>query len=792
MWGKENEMKRNEGADRRMTSEEIGKKNAGAFKKAAKERFANGTDGFLVNREIPDAIADRMTEVLETDERCLFAVVADLTPEGTYGDTVLLVTDRRFFVVDEKRAREYAFESVLTAKVKRMYGNAVILLESKGGKKRKIFHFTYAVASLCEMAATYIQNIADGAERSYELEVVEATYGKLNCTCPKCGRTLIRPGAECIHCQSKSKIVSKLIKYVKPEVKTLIICIILSIITTAIALLPPFMTQTIVDDVLPMKATGEIEQALAKLGILVLSLLLAYVVHYALGALRGYLLRCSGDRMVMNLRNDVYEKAQRLPMKFYDKTSTGSVINRISGDTATIQQFILKVTQECLVQALLLIGIVIIMFCMNPLLTLISLIPIPFVVIGSRFFSKKIRPFYQRIWRRWTAVTSIMTDTIPCVRVVKSFASGDRATEKFSKYNKEWFRVDTRSAKITQVFPCVIGFCVTCGSLLIWAIGGRWALVGEVTAGTLVSFISYASMFYNPVNFFAHLSDSYQSALVAIERILDILDAEPEYNKPDGLKPKKLEGRIEFRNVNFSFDKTKKTLSNINLTIEPGDIVGIVGTTGSGKSTLINLLMRFYDTYEGDILVDGINIKDMDLDAYRACIGYVQQEPMMFSDTIFSNIAYGEPKASVEKVIHAAEVANAHEFIVRQPDGYDSMLGERGVGLSGGEKQRLSIARAVLKNPSVLVFDEATAAVDSETESLIQEAIERLISGRTTLMIAHRLSTLRKANKIVVVDKGEIIECGSHDELMALGGKYHKLIEIQSMGQHREGLTIPD
>ncbi len=755
-------------------------------------RFKNGKNGFLVNRDIPKNIIPLLEDLVPPGERPLFAVVSDLGLDGRYGDTVLLITDKRFFVVGEDSSSEYSYDAVSSARVKRMYGNAVIILGTKDEKKQKIFHFTYTVARLCETACGFISAIADGSPLEEELEIIEATYSKLNCTCPKCGRTLIRPGAECIHCQSKSKVLSKLFKYIKPELKTLIFCVILSLITTSVALLPPFMTQKIVDDVLPLKGTGDSERALVMLTALVLMLFVAYIIHYALGALRGYLLRCSGDRMVMHLRNDVYEKAQKLPMRFYDKTSTGSVINRISGDSNTIQQFMLRVTQECLIQALMLVGIVVIMFCMNPMLTLISLIPIPFVVIGSRIFSKKIAPFYRRIWRRWTAVTSVMTDTIPCVRVVKAFANGKRSTEKFSSYNQEWYKVDTSSAKITQVFPCVIGFSVTCGSLLIWAIGGRWALLGTVTAGTLVSFISYASMFYTPVNFFAHLSDSYQSALVAIERILDILDAEPEFNKPDGIKPEKLEGRIEFRNVNFSFDKTKKTLNDINLTIEPGDIVGIVGTTGAGKSTLINLLLRFYDYYEGDILVDGINIKDMDLDAYRNCIGYVQQEPMMFSDTIFNNIAYGSPEASVEKVIHAAEVANAHEFIVRQPDGYDSLLGERGVGLSGGEKQRLSIARAVLKDPSILVFDEATAAVDSETESLIQEAIEHLISGRTTLMIAHRLSTLRKANKIVVVDKGKIIECGTHDELMELDGKYRKLIEIQSMGQHRDGLTVPD
>lgn len=757
------------------------------------KEFDNGKGGKkLLNRDMPDALEKQLSAFLEDGEKFLFGVVCDLTLDGKYGDTAIVTTDKRFVIVTGEKCKAYNYTDVVCASVKRMYGNACIMLETKGGKKRRIIRFTYTVGSLCEMTVQFINDVAGGASVDSMMEMVEATFGKLNRICPRCGRTLIREGAECIHCQSKTKVVSKLLKYVKPETKTLILCVIISFVTTAIALLPPKMTQTIVDDILPLKAEGRVGDGIRMLGYVVLILLIAYIIQYSLSAFRGYMLRRTGDRIVMNLRNDIYEKAQRLPMKFYDKTSTGAVINRISGDSGTIQAFILKITQECIIQFIMLIGIVLIMFVMNWKLTLLSLIPVPVVVVGSKIFSRKIAPYYKKIWRRWAWVVSIMTDTIPCVRVVKSFAGEKRAVNKFNTYNKEWLKVDVASARITQAFPCVIGFAITCGSLLIWAVGGRWALVGDVSAGTLVSFISYASMFYSPVNFFAYLSDSYQSALASTERVLDILDAEPEVSSPDGIKPEKLKGKIEFRNVNFSFDKTKKTLVDVNITINPGDIVGIVGTTGSGKSTLINLLMRFYDQYDGEILVDNYNIKDLDLEAYRSCIGYVQQEPMMFSDTIFNNIAYGVPDAGVEQVIHAAEIANAHEFIARQPDGYDSMLGERGVGLSGGEKQRISIARAVLKNPSILVFDEATAAVDSETESLIQEAIERLISGRTTLMIAHRLSTLRKANLIIVVDQGRIIESGSHDELMALGGKYRKLIEIQAMGQHQDGLTVPD
>ncbi len=547
-------------------------------------------------------------------------------------------------------------------------------------------------------------------------------------------------------------------------------------ITTAVSLVPPYMTRMLVDDVLPNgRKDGLVWCVLVLFG--------TYLVQYGIGAVRSYLLKINGDRIVADLRNDVYKKAQQLPMRFYDRTSTGSVINRISGDTSTIQAFMLRITQEVVVQFFLLIGIVIIMFVMNWQLSLLSLIPVPFVVIGARIFGKKIRPFYRRIWRRWSAVSSILTDTIPGIRVIKAFANEKRSVQSFEAYNKEWLKTDIKASRITTLFPNIVGFVITCGSLLIWGVGGNLVIDNPefVSAGLLVSFISYTNMFYGPVNFFANFNDSYQNALNSAERILDIIDAEPEADFAKGKHPDKLKGRIEFKNVSFSFDRSKKTLSNVNLVIEPGDIVGIVGTTGAGKSTLINLLMRYYDHYDGEILMDGINIRDIDMEFYRSEIGYVQQEPMMFHESIYKNIAYGVDNVQVEQVINAAEVANAHEFIARLPDGYDTVLGERGTGLSGGERQRLSIARAVLKNPSILFFDEATASVDSETESLIQDAIERLIHGRTTLMIAHRLSTLRKANKIIVVDKGEIIEMGSPEELMALKGKYYKLIQIQTM-----------
>ena len=742
----------------------------------------------LANKRLEASDREILEKTIPSDEILKFVIVGDLSLGSKYAKSILAVTDKHIYGFDdsfEDKVKVYGYDSIKRAYVKRYYGNAMLVFfedDFEGDKidlsKKHVgfIRFSYKVASLYDAAAHFIESIAAGKDMDEEMAVVEASFEKQFRVCPRCGRNLIRPGAPCMNCQSKKKVISKIASYVMPYKFILLFCLVLSGITTAASLVPPYMTKTLVDEVLP---NGRSDMLIVCVGVL----LATYLVQYGIGAIRSYMLKVSGDSIVADLRNDVYEKAQHLPMRFYDRTSTGSVINRISGDTNTIQSFMLRITQEVVVQFFLLIGIIIIMFAMNWKLTLLSLIPVPFVVVGSRIFGKKIAPFYRRIWRRWSAVSSILTDTIPGIRVIKAFTNEKSSVENFRSYNGEWLRTDVKASRITTLFPNIVNLVITCGSLLIWGVGGKLVIGNptEFSPGLLMSFISYTSMFYGPVNFFANLNDSYQQALNAVERVMDIIDAEPESNFAAGKHPDRLKGKIEFRNVNFSFDRSKKTLSNINITIEPGDIVGIVGTTGAGKSTLIHLLMRYYDSYDGQILVDGIDIRDMDLQFYRSEIGYVQQEPMMFHDSIYNNIAYGCDNPHVEEIIHAAEVANAHEFIARLPDAYDTVLGERGTGLSGGERQRLSIARAVLKNPSILFFDEATASVDSETESLIQDAIERLIRGRTTLMIAHRLSTLRKANKIIVVDNGEIIEMGSPEELMAKKGKYYKLIQIQTM-----------
>ena len=738
----------------------------------------------LINKPADKHIVKTAEKHFGKDEKPLFAVVSDLDINSNYGTGAVYVSADKIVAVGDYfdgGALSLDFASIDEISVKRMYGNAVLKAKTVGGSSIDLLRFTFACADICDAAADFITKVKSGESVESRLAAVEVSYKNLRSFCPKCGRKLPAPNAECLNCQGKSKILSTLFHYIKPHLGMLGVCIVLSIITTAAALVPPYITSMMVDTVIPNK---DVKMLVA----VIVFLLLIYLVQYGIGALRSYLLRVAGDGIIADLKKDIYAKAQYLPMKFYDKTSTGSVINRVNSDTTVLQQFMLRITQEAVVQLFMMIGIIVIMLSMNWKLTLLSLTPVPIVAFCSRYFGKKISPVYRRLWRRGVAISSILSDTIPGIRIVKSFSSEEKAIKKFDRQVDDWAFEDRRAAKVAAIFPAVITFLVTCGSVIIWLVGGNMVIntPDKLSLGVLVSFISYTSMFYNPVNFFANLSDSYQNAVASTEKVLEIINAEPEPDFGKGNELGTMKGKIEFRNVNFSFDRSKKVLNDVNFVIEPGDVVGIVGTTGSGKSTLINLLMRFYDDYEGEIFVDNVNIKDIDMGYYRSQIGYVQQEPMMFRDTIFNNIAYSLPSAHPEQVLNAADIANAHGFISRLPNAYDTMLGERGVGLSGGEKQRLSIARAVLKNPGILIFDEATSAVDSETEKLIQDAIDRLIRGRTTLMIAHRLSTLRKANKIIVVDKGNIIEFGSPEELMALKGKYYKLIKIQSMSEQVE------
>ncbi|MBQ9761281.1 MAG: ABC transporter ATP-binding protein, partial [Clostridia bacterium] len=608
---------------------------------------------FLTNQRLDEKQATALQAESKTDDPILFSIIGEIAKNDRYRLTALAVTATRLFTFDfetQTVSDSIAFSDMADIFTKRMYGNGLLRVKLQDGSVRDVFRFTFTVAGLCDAAIAFVQGVRKGESAEEEMEAIRGAYDKLLSVCPKCGRTLSAPGVPCIGCMNKGKLFKRLGGYMKTETPILIVSVILSIITTALALMPPLLTKSLVDDILPsFDRTALLIVSLSLIGI--------HVFRFLLAGIRGYLLRISGNRIVANIRCDVYEKAQHLPMRFYDKTSTGAVINRISGDTATLQAFMLRITQEVVVQAFKLVGIIVVMLIMNPKLTLLSLCPVPIVVIGSRIFRKKIAPFYRRIWRRSSSVTSVLTDTIPGIRVIKSFTNEKNTTKRFSDTVEEWRETDTKAGKILNAYPAIVNALISCGTVVIWSFGGGMVIqnlqsgnMTGLTIGLLVSFISYASMFYEPVNFFANFSDSTQSAMASAERIMDILDAEPEHDFGKGNTDANIGGRIEFKHVNFSFDRTKQVLKDINLVIEPGDVVGIVGTTGSGKSTLINLLLRYYDHYNGEITIDGVDIRNIDMQYYRSRIGYVQQEPMMFHDTIYNNSSYGDDSFSVDEV----------------------------------------------------------------------------------------------------------------------------------------------
>ncbi len=749
------------------------------------------------NREVTKTITNIVNKVLEKDEKPYFYVVSDIMLDSRYGECFCLVTDRRLISYDSFRKENdgiliFNISDIEKADVKVMYANAVFKI-TVGGKVIELNKCSNAVTGHFDAIKNYINDKNNGKNEDEIIETVYEAYTKSLLYCPKCGARLPYRNAPCIKCADKKKIFSRLFMYCKPFIFRLILGLAGMIFMTVVNLIPPMLTKQLVDSTLVgisgLDAAG-IDARLTELLTIVVTLFVLNNVHNFVGMLNTNNLRFISESFIKNLKIELYAKSQYLPIKYYDKTSTGSVISRINGDTVTLNNFVMQVTQTALTKLVELIGIIVVMVMMNPVLAILSLLPVPIVVASSRVFSKYIYPFYYRIWNRGSKINSILADTIPGIKVVKAFTSEQKSINNFEEKNQDHMKEVLKTVKVSSIYNFFNAIMIMSGTLVIWGLGGWMVITGKtflgsdvLTVGGLVAFINYMNLFYVPVQFFLSFNEVLMSSLSAAERVFEVLDAEPEEDRGKGNIPEDgLKGKIEFKNVSFGYEKGKKILSDVSFTINEGETVGVVGTTGSGKSTVINLMLRYYDNYDGEIYIDNRNIKDIDLNWYRSNVGYVLQEPLLFKDTVFRNIAHTDKPVRVEDVIYAAQVANAHKFIRKLPDSYDTMLGERGVGLSGGERQRVSIARAVLKDPSILILDEATAAVDTETEHMIQEAIDRIINGRTTIMIAHRLSTLKKADKIIVVEDGKIAEVGAPDELIAAKGRFYKLVQMQSIG----------
>jgi ATP-binding cassette subfamily B protein len=509
-------------------------------------------------------------------------------------------------------------------------------------------------------------------------------------------------------------------------------------------------------------------------------LLASAVLAWALGWGRTYVLALVSERMGADMRSETYEHLLRLSLEYFGGKRTGDLMARIGAETDRICVFLSLHLLDFATDVLMITMTAVILFSINPWLALVTLAPLPFIAWMIHEVRDRLRRGFEKVDRIWSEVTNVLADTIPGIRVVKAFAQERREAARFRAANDRNLAVNDHVNRIWSLFSPTVTLLTEIGLLVVWAFGIWQVSQDEITVGVLTAFLAYIGRFYARLDSMSRIVSVTQKAAAGAKRIFDILDHVSNVPEPSEPVPLgQFEGRITVRDVGFRYGN-RAVIRGVSLDIAPGEMIGLVGHSGSGKSTLVNLICRFYDVSQGAILVDGLDIRSVAIADWRRRIGLVLQEPFLFFGTIAENIAYGRPDASRAEIIAAARAAHAHEFILRLPHGYDSIVGERGQSLSGGERQRISIARALLIDPRVLILDEATSSVDTTTEKEIQNALDNLVRGRTTIAIAHRLSTLRRADRLVVMDRGQIVESGTHDELIYQQGAYWRLYQAQA------------
>ncbi|MDR0458440.1 MAG: ABC transporter ATP-binding protein/permease [Burkholderiaceae bacterium] len=559
----------------------------------------------------------------------------------------------------------------------------------------------------------------------------------------------------------------------------------LTLIATAATLVPPYLTMPLMDRVLiPFQNGHAIDVRLVAL--LLTGLLGSSLLAWALGWAKTYILALVSERIGSDLRTATYEHLLRLSLEYFSGRRTGDLMARIGSETDRINVFLSLHLLDFATDVLMMLMTAVILFSINPILALVTLVPLPVIGWMIHQVRDRLRTGFEKIDRVWSEVTNVLADTIPGIRVVKAFAQEVREAGRFRDANRRNLAVNDRINRLWSLFSPTVTLLTEIGLLVVWACGIWLVSRHQVTVGVLTAFIAYIGRFYTRLDSMSRIVSVTQKAASGARRIFEILDHVSSVPEPRNPRPlARVQGRIELRGVGLRYGN-RSVIEGLNLSIAPGEMVGLVGHSGAGKSTLVNLICRFYDVSQGAIEVDGIDVRDMRVADYRRNIGLVLQEPFLFFGTVAENIAYGKPDATREEIIAAARAAHAHEFILRLPQGYDSLVGERGQGLSGGERQRVSIARALLIDPRILILDEATASVDTETEREIQKALDNLVRGRTTIAIAHRLSTLRKADRLVVLDKGDKVEEGTHGELLARRGVYWRLYQAQARQEQAE------
>ena len=740
-------------------------------------------------------------------ENVLAWLEVDLNDELRFKKNLVILTDQRVISTDDaqKSWNFYPLSPDLSLRVMDHAGVGTLALQ-QGARRLAAWRFTLGLEAAVlrwklrfenqqqsVQSASFLGKLLQGTDDTGHLE--PGVGAMRHVLCPICQNVVDEADEECPVCLEKEQAppstwtLFKLWRFARPYQWQLLMGFVLTLASTAATLVPPYLTMPLMDDVLIPYQNGKPIDPVTVSWYL-LGLMGSALVAWGLGWIKTYILALVSERIGADLRTTTYQHLLKLSLEYFGGRRTGDLIARIGSETDRINVFLSLHLLDFATDVLMIMMTAIILFSINPTLALVTLLPLPFIGWLIHVVREKLRTGFEKIDRVWSEVTNVLADTIPGIRVVKAFAQEDREAQRFIDANKHNLAVNDRLNRVWSVFSPTVTLMTEIGLLVVWGFGIWLVSKDQITVGVLTAFLAYIGRFYTRLDSMSRIVSTTQKAASGAKRIFEILDhvsSVPEPVNPVALP--KVEGRITLTDASFRYGN-RAVIKQLNLDIQPGEMIGLVGHSGSGKSTLVNLMCRFYDLSEGSIALDGVDIKQLKVADYRRHIGLVLQEPFLFFGTIADNIAYGLPDATREDIVAAARAAHAHEFILRMPQGYDSLVGERGQGLSGGERQRISIARALLINPRILILDEATSAVDTETEKEIQNALDNLVRGRTTIAIAHRLSTLRKADRLVVMDKGLIVEEGTHDVLIESKGAYWRLYEAQQRQAESEGAVL--